>query len=90
MMRRFLFHFVFALCCGVFVAVTLRILPESVKLTGLFDFTVFIPRLVAMGITRNPHGGSTGEIIFWAMVFGQAFIVGFGFSFFFRGKRKSQ
>ncbi len=38
-----------------------------------------------MWIFSTPHGtGSIGEIVFWTLVFGQAFIIGFGLSFLFR------
>jgi len=84
-MRKFRFHFLFALTTGVLLALMTWLLRSSAVLTDVFDFIVFIPRITVMWIFRTPHGaGSTGEILFWALVFGQAFIFGFGLSLLFR------
>ena len=87
-MRKFRFHFVFAIVSGVLLAVLTWLLRSIAALRDVLDFIVLIPRITAMWIFRTPHGaGSTGEIVFWALVFGQAFIFGFGLSLLFRRLR---
>jgi hypothetical protein len=87
-MRKFQFHFVFALASGILLALLTWLLRSMAALRDVLDFIVFIPRITAMWIFHTPHGaGSTGEIVFWALVFGQAFIFGFGLSLLFRRLR---
>lgn len=58
----------------------------SLSSAGLLNFLALIhivPMILAILISGNAHGGSEGEVIYWILIFGQWFIVGFGLSFLF-------
>ena len=87
-MRKARFHFVFALASGISLAFLTWLLHSVAALRDVLDFIVFIPRVTAMWLFRYPHGaGSIGELIFGALIFGQAFVFSLGLSLLFRRLR---
>ena len=87
-MRKVRFHFVFAVAAGLLLALLTWLLHSIAALRGVLDFIVFIPRITVMWMFRSPHGaGSIGEIVFWALIFGQAFVFSLGLSLLFRRLR---
>jgi membrane protease YdiL (CAAX protease family) len=92
-MQKYRFHFVFAACCGVVVAILswLLVSPDSPVETSSADvknalgFINIIPFILTTILSGNIHGGS--DTAYWILVLVQWFIVCFVLALLFRGLR---
>jgi hypothetical protein len=92
-MQNYRFHFVFAACCGVVVALLswLLISPDSpVELSSpdiknALGLIHIIPFILTTILSGNIHGGS--NTVFWILVLTQWFILGFILALLFRRLR---
>lgn len=84
--------FIFAPCfaCAVTVVSWLMISPDSFLhspsslASQLFSALQLAATFLATVLSGNVHGGSSGEAVYWALVFAQWLIVGFGLFALFR------
>jgi hypothetical protein len=86
-MHRYRPHLVFAVSCGVFIPLLCWAIAKSGSPVGYFiGVLLYVPEAL-ISLRGAAQGESSSDIIFWALVVGQWFIVGAVLSFLFFGLR---
>jgi hypothetical protein len=82
-MRRLRFHFVFAACCGTSLTLFSWLLLFSLSSPAgayIYGFVHLIPFILAQKLSGSEV---PSEFVYWTLLFGQWFIVGFCVSLLF-------